>query len=1457
MGAARKLKQSNEALSGIVSHGHFLGDETLSWIAQNEQIQKIINDTIINDRLRSFRDSYRDFHRKCELAKRKGNVAQLTDLHQNWAVTLLSYLGYRDFEPRTFQHWEAGQVPYYGPSGDTHSVALFFSFSRESVHSAFESTGFLTTKEGQVSTESSLRESLCEQVEKALRSCGQPEAVLFLPDAAYYFRSDSKISGQCLEIRWDQILMDDNDRSLGLATYFLRQEFFSYQLDASEDTSEAESEDTEDEDETSGSSGGSLRLTESSSIFKEDLEQSRKITEELHEQVVLALELLVNERLHVDADLHKEARKKTHNEAIAADLFKDGLFVLYRVLFVLYAESREYLPVHNRQFASFYSLEHLRDWAENYLKQRNRGLGNPEGTYLWGALSAIFTLLRRGVELMGGEQVSPFNGQLFAPDRAPLFDEGPALRDDAMAKVLTTLTRVGGEESGRRLHFSNLGIEQLGAVYEALLAQKPVVVREPSTWVPAHGGGVGLVSEALAESLDMERFDQDAASARQKRRYKKSKKSLDSFIKPERPGFQPSIGTFIVAPLGGQRRQTASFYTPPKLAEFLVKRTLRPLVEGKTAKDILNLRIIEPAMGSGGFLIAVVRYMAEHLLTAKVRERALHLRTGDRPTLVDRQRCKREVVENCIFGVDINPLAIELARTSLYLEALVPGEPLPFLHHRLRSGNSLIGADFLNRATSSWSQGEDFPMIFDMPIDHIKLDKQLLAAWDGAFGDKKTSESIAQAWKERIAELKKERKEIGSERWCLWANEHFHNISQFLQLARKAQEDFEQVQNSDEIIEAMDARYQDHLALIPDMDPVLIEAYGIEVDEKLVKKRKKTLLNEYGVKRYSRLVEHQRAFTRLKALGDLHCALWYWPLDKAKHFPSFATYHELCSWLLDEKGLTPKSRQQALSKDAFRSLLVALRVARQQGFFHWEIEFAPVFADHNRGGFDGLVSNPPWKIVGVKDKEVYPQFDPQFMKTKPAQKKKRLEKLQEALPHSALGWFEESFRTGRQTDHWRGGKLSEIPPEGKVDLAVLFTLRSERLLRDKGCTGMILSRPSLFVNKASKNLRERFFSEWGLRESVSFNNFLTIFEIHRQFEFALVIGQHGVKPKASRFVHGVVDPNTLDVVSRNLDVADVKSVTSGPKPAELNIEMIGKYFSKENLSIPGITDPRQVEIAEALHRASGPVVYLDELDVVVRVGIDQTAGPKKGLSEYTENIPPEELPKWEDVLAGKVGKWVPLYRGRNFDLMMPATSECFTDRPFNQYARPNVLEELGVDLSKPTLVWRDITQSGNQRTLVACTVPEGCWADNTVWCAQIADERLMLQTLAVFSSMCADFLIKLIASTHVNLGVINSIPIPTYESKALLQATDILKSFLAYSSSSLSSRFRVASSPPEKRLLARFEALMWIHFGKGVYPLDLGNLDWMISTQFDCLARHDPDFRELVLNEYKDSLGLC
>jgi hypothetical protein len=386
-------------------------------------------------------------------------------------------------------------------------------------------------------------------------------------------------------------------------------------------------------------------------------------------QIVRAgLEQGVTEALVLVADAF--ARRAPRQSRIAGVLFDQSLTVIYRLLFLLFAEARALVPMWHHVYRENYSIEALREQLER----------EPAVPGLWAAVQAISRLAHRGCRL-GVLRVTPFNGHLFAPERAPLV-ERVTIDDRTLTCVLESLTTFdsvtmrlskgqvapSGGRGARasldkrrrvRIAFADLGVEQLGAIYERVLDHRLVVQDEAA-------------STAAKQPASVHRTTGRPA--------------------PEAP--------LRVALAGSRssRKASATFYTPRSLTDLIVRRTLAPLLATAGTADIVRLRVLDPAMGSGAFLVAACRTLARAYETALVREQSLRDHELDES---DRAGFRRLIARRCLYGVDRNPTAVQLARLSLWLATLAADVPLTFLDHHLRVGNSLIGAslaDLLRQA---------------------------------------------------------------------------------------------------------------------------------------------------------------------------------------------------------------------------------------------------------------------------------------------------------------------------------------------------------------------------------------------------------------------------------------------------------------------------------------------------------------------------------------------------------------------------------------------------------------------------------------------------------------------------------------------------------------------------------------------------------------------------------------
>jgi hypothetical protein len=352
--------------------------------------------------------------------------------------------------------------------------------------------------------------------------------------------------------------------------------------------------------------------------------------------------------------VHRSKARATDVEAI----HQQALTIVYRILFLLFAESRGLVPVWHPIYRDSYSMQSLLELAERP--------GRPRG--LWAALQAISRLAHSGCRA-GTLRVTAFNGRLFAPSVTPLAERSQ-LDDETARRVLLALSTTpaaggsGGGGGRMRIAYRDLGVEQLGAVYESILDYRPQLApSQPHTGARARSACATTTHGRAAH------------------------------------------GTVQLVAGRAARKATGTFYTPRPITTHLVERTLAPLVSRASPDEVLSLRVVDPAMGSGAFLVAACRYLAGAYESAVIAAGGCH------PSDIsddDRRGFRRLVAQQCLFGVDRNPMAVQLARLSLWLCTLAPDRPLTFLDHHLVVGDSLVGAsiaDLRRRPPGNASHG--------------------------------------------------------------------------------------------------------------------------------------------------------------------------------------------------------------------------------------------------------------------------------------------------------------------------------------------------------------------------------------------------------------------------------------------------------------------------------------------------------------------------------------------------------------------------------------------------------------------------------------------------------------------------------------------------------------------------------------------------------------------------------
>lgn len=503
------------------------------------------------------------------------------------------------------------------------------------------------------------------------------------------------------------------------------------------------------------------------SLLDESLKHHEEVTDTLGEQVRRAVEVLVQCLDKADEDRNRELLC----EVKPAELYEAGLTVMMRLVFVLCAEERGLLLSGEPVYDECYAVSTLRgQLAEEADRHGPEVLDRRHDA--WVRLLAVFRAVYGGIE-HESLRMPALGGSLFDPDRFPFLEgraKGTGWRDTSAAPLpidnRTVLLLLNSlqilEQSGGALLLSYraLNVEQIGHVYEGLLEH--TVARVPRVTLGLQGSQKAKNPNVALAELESARLDGGATlvklvlevTERSESAIKNglSKPADDSVfgrvlgvcggdtelaerIRPFTNLLRtdsrddPIVyrdNSFMVT-LGVDRRETGTHYTPKFLTESIVTTTLEPEVyvgpaEGKpreewnlkSPSEILDLKVCDPAMGSGAFLVQACRYLGEKLVEAWLHEEAdgkaiavdgealdqlgaeepLPFQLDERLTIA-----RRLVAERCLYGVDINPLAVELAKLSIWLVTLAKGRPFGFLDHNLRSGDSLLGIHRLEQLT--------------------------------------------------------------------------------------------------------------------------------------------------------------------------------------------------------------------------------------------------------------------------------------------------------------------------------------------------------------------------------------------------------------------------------------------------------------------------------------------------------------------------------------------------------------------------------------------------------------------------------------------------------------------------------------------------------------------------------------------------------------------------------------
>jgi hypothetical protein len=512
-------------------------------------------------------------------------------------------------------------------------------------------------------------------------------------------------------------------------------------------------------------------------LLAESRRRQADVTEKLAEQVFEAVEsLLAGFEAAAVRDCIGDRVDWIRSAMEAGQVHEGVLNVVLRLVFLLYAEDRSLLPVDH----PFY-VEHL-SVLSLYQRLGHDAGAHPESMHhrfgAYGALTTLFRGIYFGVR-HGTLHLPPRQGKLFDPSAYPFLEGGlpdwtaavnlaedraqvqlPSVDDETIHDVLHSLIVLDGQ----RLSYRDLSVEQIGAVYESLMGYHVLRLAGPA--VRPGKNGVWVEIEELRNASTTEqmkllegRCDLSAATTKNVlaalAEHEDDDAAADAIAglsaKRSQLHNRGRLAQLVLQPTAS-RRSTGSFYTPRSLSERVVRRALGPLLAclGDTppAARILQLKVCDPAMGSGAFLVEACRFLGEQVVEA-------WRRSGELPAMFEKHgdpllHAKRLVAERCLYGVDKNAAAVELAKLSLWLETMSADKSFTFLDHVLRHGDSLVGLDPDQIRAFDWSPGKQLPMV-KLLVDQALVEAREYREAIHVLADDESD--FAQSEKRRLLEL--------------------------------------------------------------------------------------------------------------------------------------------------------------------------------------------------------------------------------------------------------------------------------------------------------------------------------------------------------------------------------------------------------------------------------------------------------------------------------------------------------------------------------------------------------------------------------------------------------------------------------------------------------------------------------------------------------------------------------
>ena len=1115
-----------------------------------------------------------------------------------------------------------------------------------------------------------------------------------------------------------------------------------------------------------------------------------------------SIELLGNEVLYDMA--HRQGRDLNADPVDAGQLTIECLRYMYRMLFVLFIEARPelgYAPIKAQAYLSGYSLESLRDIADD-IRDDVTEVGS--GYYLHETLSKLYDLIYNGYPateeeiLKYSKEESLHDMFVIAPQKAHIFDPeytkmitAAKLRNSVMLRIidLMSLTRETGRRNERRgrISYANLGINQMGSVYEALLSYRGFIAEHTLFEVKRAGDsfneldvGYFVSEEELDQYTEDERvrYERDDPDGRYKRgqlrRYEK--------------------GTFIYRLAGREREKSASYYTPEVLTKCLVKYALKELLEGKTADDILHLTVCEPAMGSAAFLNEAINQLAEAYIDRKQKELGEMIPAESR--LQELQKVKMYIADNNVYGIDLNPIAVELAEVSLWLNTIYEGGYVPWFGTQLVNGNSLIGARrqvYHRNQLVATSKGLRWFEAAPERIPFVKLDamgrniaRSRYQVYHFLTGDPGMCDYTDKVIKSLEPENMKRMK--------AWNKQFTAPYSE------------DEVKSLTELSKLIDVLWRDQIKARKDLEAATITSLDVFGHRDTRFEMHRTIREKDRFLRGIYKSEHAKnagAYARLKFAMDYWCALWFWPIQKAELLPNRAEYINDMDLILRgvmhtggnqnsqtnlfgaEEEEIPDIQDVDLEQlcTLFPRLALVREIAEQNHFMHWELEFADLFAE--RGGFDLVIGNPPWILLGWNEQDLLADYRPLFaIRSISASDTARLrneELSKKTVKDAYISEFEniagmESFYCASQNYLCLSGM--------KTNLYKCFLPQAWQFATESGISAFVHPE-GVYDDPKGSELRKELYPR--LRRHYQFRNELKLFsEVHHSRVFGLNVYCNQTQSTFDS-INNLFSAETIEECysNRSRKTVGIKNekgewTTSGNYDRVLKIgnkqlEVFGRIFDIvdwKGTKLLALHSTKLLNAVSVLSRQEMTVGktksnYISEMWNETNAQRDGTIRRKVGFPESPSLL----------IMAGsQIGVATPMLKtprrvcikNSDFDAIdLTAIPDEYLPRSnyvpgcdIGEYCARIPVMDSGVRYDQGYRIFaRKMIDPEGARTLVSALISPMIGHTSGISGIYSADERELLLTLGSFCSLPVDYLLKATAKANFQASTIRNIPI--------------------------------------------------------------------------------------------------